>query len=208
MISRKAIYDIDSPDRGLCAIEGCLNLQHNHGSKRWGKLCGKHHYSPESIARRKVKERAYRKEYRGRAALVRKKRLLEKEKEREAEALLPRLCKRCDTINPASCYVGKRGRVCKKCKLQISRERVLKKDYGIDDKQYQAMVLSQGGVCAVCGELPNERGLVIDHCHDTDIVRGLLCDACNIGIGCLRDDLDILASAASYLINSRLLVSA
>lgn len=59
------------------------------------------------------------------------------------------------------------------------------------------MVLKQGGRCAVCGE---EKKLHVDHCHDTGKVRGMLCFACNTGIGKLKDDPDLLLAAHRYLL--------
>ena len=41
----------------------------------------------------------------------------------------------------------------------------------------------------------------IDHCHDTGVVRGLLCNQCNQGIGYLQDDITLLEEAIKYLAN-------
>lgn len=43
----------------------------------------------------------------------------------------------------------------------------------------------QGGLCGSCQE-PKE--LVVDHCHSTGTVRGLICSGCNLAIGHLSDD--------------------
>lgn len=62
------------------------------------------------------------------------------------------------------------------------------------------MLDAQGGGCAICGEGPGDRfHLVVDHDHQTSEVRGLLCTACNVGIGNLRDDPDLLRRALAYL---------
>jgi len=76
------------------------------------------------------------------------------------------------------------------------RSSALKYCYGIDMEYYRAMIERQSGVCAICGK---ERKLVIDHDHKTGVVRGLLCNSCNIGIGLLKDDTSILAAAIDYL---------
>jgi hypothetical protein len=44
--------------------------------------------------------------------------------------------------------------------------------------------------------------LSIDHCHETGKVRGLLCDACNTGIGRFSDQVDLLQKAIDYLENA------
>lgn len=75
--------------------------------------------------------------------------------------------------------------------------------YGVTPEKYQEMLDSQNGVCAVCKTKPNfdkwKKRFVIDHCHVTGRIRGLLCDACNRGIGMLKDDPSILENAIKYL---------
>lgn len=82
----------------------------------------------------------------------------------------------------------------------VKLDRNLRAKYGISLVEYQKMVLDHGGVCAICHE-PNYDGrrLVVDHCHDTGKVRGLLCNACNGGIGLLKDSVLRLESAINYL---------
>ena len=56
------------------------------------------------------------------------------------------------------------------------------------------------GACAICGTVdPGRQFFDIDHDHVTGEVRGLLCYACNRGIGFLRDDAVVVASALEYL---------
>jgi hypothetical protein len=43
----------------------------------------------------------------------------------------------------------------------------------------------------------------VDHNHETGQVRGLLCDCCNLGIGYMQDDPDILMAAARYVMKGR-----
>lgn len=74
---------------------------------------------------------------------------------------------------------------------------LLKHRYGITAKQREEMCVAQKGLCAICKTTP--RRLVVDHCHTTKKVRGLLCDECNRGIGALKEDPLIFAAALAYL---------
>lgn len=73
--------------------------------------------------------------------------------------------------------------------------------YGVDGEQYDRMLAAQNGGCAICGqERPDSRNLMVDHCHATDAVRGLLCARCNTGLGMFADDSDRLLATAAYLL--------
>jgi hypothetical protein len=71
------------------------------------------------------------------------------------------------------------------------------KKYKLTRADYDRMVAEQQGCCAICHSEPS--ALVVDHDHATGAVRGLLCRNCNLGIGLLRDDLDLVYSAVQYL---------
>lgn len=71
------------------------------------------------------------------------------------------------------------------------------KQYGLTLEQYDLMVLEREGRCDICSATPEK--LVIDHCHDTDIIRGLLCSNCNVMLGMAKDNVDILEKAKGYL---------
>ena len=76
----------------------------------------------------------------------------------------------------------------------------LKKHYGISLIEYNDMLDAQGGKCAICGETDRTFGrLVVDHCHDSRKIRGLLCSLCNRSIGGLRHSVEILEKAIDYL---------
>jgi hypothetical protein len=90
----------------------------------------------------------------------------------------------------------------------------LKKRFGITLSDYERMFEEQNGVCAICEqpEKSHQRdgspsSLVVDHCHDTKKIRGLLCHHCNRGIGFLQDSSDILLKAAVYLDESNTVTS-
>lgn len=79
------------------------------------------------------------------------------------------------------------------------------KKFGMTEEDYQKILIAQNYVCAIC-EQPetvklksgNIKRLAVDHCHDKGNVRGLLCYACNIGIGLLKHNSELLRKAALY----------
>lgn len=81
----------------------------------------------------------------------------------------------------------------------------LKNDYGITIEEYESILDSQGNVCKICGnpETAKFRGvlksLAVDHCHKTGLVRGIICDSCNVGIARFRDNPDVMRAAIQYL---------
>ena len=60
----------------------------------------------------------------------------------------------------------------------------MKTRYSLSREQFHAMRDYSGGHCHLCGEL--HKKMVVDHCHDTGRVRGLLCQTCNITLGGLE----------------------
>lgn len=54
--------------------------------------------------------------------------------------------------------------------------------------------------CEVCHTV-GSRGVVFDHCHQTNTFRGWLCDNCNRALGLLNDDLERLLGLALYVEN-------
>lgn len=84
-----------------------------------------------------------------------------------------------------------------KVREQQRRERLGRFDLTPD--AYARILLEQGGVCAICGKPPGRRSLAVDHDHETDAVRGLLCFACNTGLGKFEDNVQLLKSAIWYL---------
>lgn len=54
--------------------------------------------------------------------------------------------------------------------------------------------------CTICGD---EGNLVVDHDHKTNMVRGMLCNHCNRGLGHFKDDPNLLEYAKIYLLASQ-----
>ncbi len=120
---------------------------------------------------------------------------------------------RLDGLSPA-CKVcsNKRAKLYRKTNKEhvskLDRKSYLKLTYGITQVQYKDMLKEQNGVCSICGLLESDilrgkiKSMSVDHCHENGHVRGLLCSKCNTGLGAFKDNIDILASAISYLKNA------
>lgn len=84
-----------------------------------------------------------------------------------------------------------------------SRRQELKRNHNITQEEYEMLLNSQDGKCAICEtDKPNCLGveyLSVDHDHETGRIRGLLCQNCNMGIGHLKDNCKIVESALVYL---------
>ena len=83
------------------------------------------------------------------------------------------------------------------------RERMLMDKYGMTAKDYKDLFDKQNGCCAICKTDKSGHNvtdhLLVDHCHTTDKVRGLLCSSCNLMLGKAHDNINILSQAISYL---------
>jgi len=85
------------------------------------------------------------------------------------------------------------------------RNAKLVKTYGLTDADFERLLAEQGGGCAICRRpetkvrLGVPLPLCVDHDHATGAVRGLLCRACNVGLGAFEDNTAALVAAAAYL---------
>lgn len=59
---------------------------------------------------------------------------------------------------------------------------------GLTQDSWNSLFKSQNNCCAICLiSTPGTKGWVVDHCHETDKVRGILCTKCNTTLGHLGD---------------------
>ena len=148
-----------------------------------------------------------------------------------------KVCSKCGEEKPPEAFY-RRVRQCKPCVLSRKRkyyaatrqeriatsrkwQRVNAERYGarhhlrhgVSKTEYEAMLVAQGGACAVCGARSNYQGrrLCIDHDHRccsgasscSGCTRGLLCIKCNAMIGLALDNPEVLRLAADYLLDRR-----
>lgn len=111
------------------------------------------------------------------------------------------------------------GAMCRKCRsasIAVSDEHKATyqtqwqraRKYGMAPNEFEFYWTAQMGKCFICNEqmkMPRlGRGqlldaVAVDHDHKTNKVRGLLCGACNRGLGMFKDDVERLKSAIKYL---------
>jgi hypothetical protein len=88
-----------------------------------------------------------------------------------------------------------------------ARSNRLRSEYGITEDDVVRLLDAQGWGCAICRDPLSVHGKQtewpnIDHCHETGMVRGVLCMRCNTTLGYMRDRPSLLRRAADYLENS------
>jgi formate dehydrogenase maturation protein FdhE len=101
--------------------------------------------------------------------------------------------------------------ICKECSNGKDNEYMWKynieKKYSLPIEQYEELLVKQNGVCAICGSKQTDSKkhgrLCIDHDHETEKIRGLLCSNCNTALGLMKDDITRLARAIEYLTNQQ-----
>ena len=96
--------------------------------------------------------------------------------------------------------------VCKDC-CAVVRKRYYKPHTAIRQKlklsQQEVDALTAGGMCQNPGCKSTDRRLCIDHDHDSEKPRGLLCHQYNTALGLLGDNLEVILGLSQYLAQSK-----
>jgi len=110
-----------------------------------------------------------------------------------------RTCATCGELFDPTSYQQKY--CCKTCKRKVDKRRA-KIRHGPTIEAYDWMLKNQNNRCAICGKHQSEmkRQFAVDRDHDTGEIRGLLCTRCNLVLGQVKDNPDILRKAIDYLI--------
>ncbi len=95
---------------------------------------------------------------------------------------------------------------------QRVRRKWLTKKYGVSPEWYDAKLAEQGGHCALCPAVVDGRSmpssalrgtsrlyLLVDHNHETNQARGLLCAKCNTALHRVEYIMDWASKALAYL---------
>ena len=142
--------------------------------------------------------------------------------------ILSRTCTKCKETKSLSMFSKKEktGKYnlqprCKPCAAEDTRvwrelqspERIkdlyYRRNYGMGLDEFNTRLANQQGKCKICDRTLSLEGLtgdrvVVDHCHTSGLVRGLLCNECNRGLGYFRDNKEALIRAARYLMEQEL----
>ena len=85
-------------------------------------------------------------------------------------------------------------------KNAYNRAKSRKYTTGFTQEEFEQKLKEQGGVCAICGaSKPSSKSLHADHCHETKMKRGVLCQKCNMAIGLFSDNTELMEKAIMYL---------
>ena len=80
----------------------------------------------------------------------------------------------------------------------------LKYRYNLSYEDWLRMWEGQDGKCVICGEsFTKPSDSRVDHNHKTNKIRGLLCNKCNLGIGCFNDNPKLTTKATEYLLGDK-----
>jgi len=160
-----------------CTVEGCTN------KPRTGGLCNRHHVA------------AWRKRFPEKRRETDRKHRSKPENREKAR----RRRKEWAAANPDKVREQQRNK-----DPEVQRARNYKSHFGITIADYDRMLASQGGRCAICKGASPVKGKYfhVDHDHGTGAVRGLLCQPCNVAIGLLRDSPERCLSALMYLVKA------
>lgn len=128
-------------------------------------------------------------------------------------------CYICKSIKPFSEFSEHNKRkdgkqtYCKKCGFDKQTEWYYKRKHGITLQERDALLTAQNNTCPICNNKIafkeyKGRGLntgieaVVDHCHNSQKIRGVLCGHCNTGLGAFKDNPFALENAIKYLLRS------
>ncbi len=127
-----------------------------------------------------------------------------------------RHCRECKTDKTLDCFspskIKNNDLICRPCVNKktrdyfnahpdLRRHHKFMERYGINIGDYNKMFADQNGRCLLCLRHQNElpKSLRVDHNHLTGKVRGLLCEHCNIAIGLLRENVEVMQRAINYV---------
>ncbi len=92
----------------------------------------------------------------------------------------------------------------RKARNDRENDRKVRTRYKMTKADREQLLASVGGCCQLCGTsiVFGGKGFSVahvDHCHDTGVVRGILCGVCNTALGRLGDSIESIERVLVYL---------
>ena len=87
----------------------------------------------------------------------------------------------------------------KKANPNYDKDWIRQKRYGLAPEQYQQLLQVQNNQCAICKIDLTTAIKHIDHHHELNHIRGILCHKCNMGLGLFQENPTLLDAAKTYL---------
>lgn len=115
------------------------------------------------------------------------------------------MCKSCENLAAKDRYHAKYKHDEQRPKTHYLNK--IKAKYKLTEEEYFKLWEETKGKCFICGSVlfsafdkqDDAVRSVVDHCHETGKVRGIICHKCNGGLGQFNDDLSTLKRAVDYL---------
>jgi len=105
-------------------------------------------------------------------------------------------CKNCERLNTKSWSQENKER-----RKEITLKKDLKRNFDLSLEDYYKMRKEHNNQCAVCKVSKSKSGrrLAVDHCHNTKLIRGLLCNECNTALGLLGENVERMYKLIEYI---------
>lgn len=71
--------------------------------------------------------------------------------------------------------------------------------FGITLEEYNLKLKKQNNKCMICGKTTEDNGKALAVDHNTEEIRDLLCNNCNVLIGFLKEDLKLSIKLTEYI---------
>jgi hypothetical protein len=102
-------------------------------------------------------------------------------------------CKECCATQRIKYQNSEKGKI-------LNKYSMIKYRYGLTKNNFIEILNKQNNSCPICGlKFIVPIKINVDHDHKTNITRGLLCHRCNMVLGLINDNVDILDSIKTYL---------
>ena len=76
------------------------------------------------------------------------------------------------------------------------RDNSIRQSWGFGADHYDSLIAEFGGKCECCG---TTKDLRLDHCHKTGLIRGVLCNTHNLGLGKIGDSIEDVRALLYYM---------